>query len=71
MSSVLRRPSAVVRAAEPRDIAAIARIYEDAVHHGTASFEIKPPSETEMARRYAARRGGPTEPLGIVPATPA
>jgi len=23
-----------------------------------------------LARRYAARRGGPTEPLGIVPATP-
>ncbi len=56
MSSVLRRPSAVVRAAEPRDIAAIARIYEHAVHHGTASFEIEPPSETEMARRYDALR---------------
>ena len=33
------------------DIAAITRIYGHAVMHGTASFEIEPPSEAEMARR--------------------
>jgi L-amino acid N-acyltransferase YncA len=56
MSSLLRRPPTVVRPAEPRDIAAITRIYEHAVRHGTASFEIEPPNETEMARRYQTLR---------------
>ena len=51
MSSVLRRPPTVVRLAEPRDIAAIARIYDHAVRHGTASFEIEPPDENEMSHR--------------------
>jgi phosphinothricin acetyltransferase len=45
MSDVLIRPAA------PGDIAAITRIYADAVQHGTASFEIEPPDETEMGRR--------------------
>ena len=40
-----------VRFATAGDIPAIARIYGDAVLHGTASFEIEPPSESEMARR--------------------
>lgn len=43
-----------VRAAGPADIAAITRIYAHAVTHGTASFELEPPDEAEMARRQAA-----------------
>jgi L-amino acid N-acyltransferase YncA len=41
----------IIRPATAADIAAITRIYADAVRHGTASFEIEPPDETEMARR--------------------
>jgi L-amino acid N-acyltransferase YncA len=40
-----------IRAAGPADIASITRIYDHAVRQGTASFEIEPPDETEMARR--------------------
>jgi L-amino acid N-acyltransferase YncA len=40
-----------IRAVAPGDIAAIARIYADAVRIGTANFEVEPPDETEMARR--------------------
>src|SRR5215510_9669717 len=47
-----------IRPAQPRDLAAITRIYDDAVRHGTASFEIEPPDEREMARRYEALRVG-------------
>ena len=40
-----------IRPATNADIPAITRIYADAVERGTASFELEPPSETEMARR--------------------
>jgi phosphinothricin acetyltransferase len=40
-----------LRDVRPGDIAAITRIYAQAVRHGTASFEIEPPDETEIARR--------------------
>jgi len=40
-----------IRAAGAGDIAAITRIYAQAVRHGTATFEIEPPDEAEMARR--------------------
>jgi len=43
-----------VRAAAPSDIPAIARIYADAVIHGTATFEIEPPDQDEMTRRQQA-----------------
>jgi len=43
-----------IRTALPGDIAAITRIYADAVIHGTASFELEPPDESEMARRQSA-----------------
>lgn len=43
-----------IRAAAPGDIAAVARIYADAVRHGTATFEVEPPDEAEMARRMQA-----------------
>ena len=44
----------IIRPATPDDIAAITRIYADAVVNGTASFEIEPPDEAEMTRRQAA-----------------
>jgi L-amino acid N-acyltransferase YncA len=43
-----------IRPAGPDDIAAIARIYAEAVIHGTATFEIEPPTEAETARRHQA-----------------
>jgi phosphinothricin acetyltransferase len=43
-----------IRSARSGDIAAITRIYAHAVRHGTASFELDPPDESEMARRMAA-----------------
>jgi L-amino acid N-acyltransferase YncA len=43
-----------IRTAEPGDITAIARIYADAVRNGTATFEIEPPDEAEIARRVQA-----------------
>jgi L-amino acid N-acyltransferase YncA len=43
-----------IRPANPGDIGAIARIYAHAVSHGTASFELEPPDEAEMARRQQA-----------------
>jgi phosphinothricin acetyltransferase len=41
-----------IRSAEPRDIADITRIYAEAVEHGTASFELEPPDQREMTRRF-------------------
>ena len=40
-----------IRPARISDIPAITRIYAHAVEHGTASFELSPPDEAEMARR--------------------
>jgi len=59
MSAVVPPSSSVVRHAEPRDLAAITAIYDHAVRYGTASFEIEPPDEAEMRRRYEALRAGP------------
>jgi L-amino acid N-acyltransferase YncA len=47
-----------IRPAQVSDLAAITWIYDHAVRHGTASFEIEPPDEREMARRYEALRAG-------------
>ena len=52
MSSVSIRPATFA------DIAAITRIYAHAVKHGTASFELEPPGEAEMAQRMAALLDG-------------
>jgi phosphinothricin acetyltransferase len=46
--------SFAIRSAQSSDIPAITRIYAHAVLHGTASFELDPPDETEMARRQRA-----------------
>jgi L-amino acid N-acyltransferase YncA len=43
-----------IRPAGAGDIAAITRIYADAVKNGTATFEIEAPDEAEMARRQQA-----------------
>ena|SRR5436190_4847403 len=40
-----------LRPATPADIPAIARIYGDSVIAGTATFELEPPGEAEMAAR--------------------
>jgi phosphinothricin acetyltransferase len=44
----------MVRAATAADVAAIAAIYRPAVLAGTASFELDPPDEAEMLRRFEA-----------------
>jgi len=44
----------VIRRATVADIPAITAIYAHAVQHGTATFEIDPPSESEMADRFRA-----------------
>jgi len=41
------------------DIPAITRIYAHAVLHGTATFELDPPDEAEMLRRFEKLRAGP------------
>ena len=44
----------LLRHAKNGDLAAITRIYAEAVMHGTASFEIDPPDRDEMTRRWRA-----------------
>ena len=51
-------PPVPIRPTEPRDIPAITRIYSHSVLHGTASFEIAPPDEAEITRRFEALRAG-------------
>lgn len=46
-----------IRPANIEDVPAIRSIYEDAVLHGTATFEIVPPDEAEMAARFTAMTG--------------
>ncbi|HZR85253.1 MAG TPA: GNAT family N-acetyltransferase [Bradyrhizobium sp.] len=43
-----------IRIAEEADLPAITEIYEHAVRHGTATFELVPPDLAEMTRRYRA-----------------
>ena len=43
-----------IRASDSADIPAITRIYAQSVSTGTASFELEPPDEAEMARRMQA-----------------
>jgi phosphinothricin acetyltransferase len=45
-------PSIAIRPARASDIPGITEIYRHAVSHGTASFEIEPPTESEMMRRF-------------------
>lgn len=43
-----------IRDATKEDLVEITRIYADAVTHGTATYELEPPSQADMAARYAA-----------------
>jgi L-amino acid N-acyltransferase YncA len=47
-----------IRPTTPADIPAITRIYAHAVLHGTATFELDPPDEAEMLRRFEKLRAG-------------
>jgi phosphinothricin acetyltransferase len=46
------RAGTLIRPTEENDIPPIAAIYAEAVLYGTASYEIEPPSEAEMLRRW-------------------
>lgn len=47
-----------IRPAVAADIPAITTIYAHAVLHGTASWELEPPDEAEMLRRFEAIAAG-------------
>ncbi len=47
-----------IRTAMPSDAANVAGIYRESVLNGTATFEIDPPDEAEMARRMTALLDG-------------
>jgi phosphinothricin acetyltransferase len=51
-------PEPLIRPATPSDIPSITRVYDQAVREGTASFEILPPDEAEMARRFESLQAG-------------
>jgi L-amino acid N-acyltransferase YncA len=46
--------SSRIRAAAPADLDRITGIYADAVRNGTASYELEPPSRTDMESRFRA-----------------
>ena len=47
-----------IRPAEDGDLPRITAIYADAVLHGTATYELQPPDETEMRARFGTLRSG-------------
>ncbi len=47
-----------IRPALPGDVPAITAIYAHAVLHGTASWELEPPDQAEMLRRFEAVLAG-------------
>ena len=47
-----------IRAATAADLPLVTRIYEHAVRHGTATFELIPPDLAEMTRRFNALMDG-------------
>jgi phosphinothricin acetyltransferase len=47
-----------IRPAVKDDIARITAIYDDAVRHGTASYELEPPTQSEMTARFETLRAG-------------
>ncbi|TJW13708.1 MAG: N-acetyltransferase [Mesorhizobium sp.] len=50
--------SIAIRAAVTADLGQIAEIYADAVIHGTASYELEPPSRAEMGSRFDSLMAG-------------
>ena len=51
-------PMLTIRPARPGDIPAIAAIYQEAVRTGTASWELEPPTDAEMLKRFETITGG-------------
>ena len=51
-------PSPEIRPATEADLPAITEIYEHAVCHGTATFELIPPDLAEMGRRFDVLSSG-------------
>jgi len=51
-------PTPTLRSAATADIPAITAIYRPAVLSGTASFELEPPDEAEMLRRFQVIAAG-------------
>jgi L-amino acid N-acyltransferase YncA len=47
-----------IRSASEADLPAVTAIYEQAVRHGTATFELDPPDLAEMTRRFGALTDG-------------
>jgi phosphinothricin acetyltransferase len=47
-----------IRPATPADLPFITEIYDHAVRHGTATFELTPPDLAEMTRRFEALTSG-------------
>ena len=47
-----------IRPVQEADLPAITAIYEHAVRHGTATFELDPPDLNEMTRRYRVLMDG-------------
>ena len=47
-----------IRPATAADLPAITEIYDHAVRHGTATFELTPPDLAEMSRRFGVLREG-------------
>ena len=50
--------SITIRAATAADLDRITEIYADAVTHGTASYELEPPSRAEMGSRFDTLMAG-------------
>lgn len=46
--------SFILRDATPADLVALTAIYADSVLNGTASYELTPPDEAEMCKRFLA-----------------
>jgi L-amino acid N-acyltransferase YncA len=58
MSDLVVRLPLLIRPAAAADIAAITEIYAHAVRHGTATFDIEAPEQTEMRLRLDELRDG-------------
>jgi L-amino acid N-acyltransferase YncA len=56
--SVLSASSVPIRPARESDLAEVTEIYADAVRHGTASYELEPPTLEEMRKRFQALTEG-------------
>ncbi len=58
MSTAEAPDGVTLRAGEYADLPSITEIYADAVTNGTASYELEPPTLSEMTARFKALRGG-------------